>query len=56
MMKQLKSADTLENLMSELPFSLTSSTTWKELGCVYILLIIYNNIKLQLLFKKKIYI
>ncbi|XP_074470923.1 A-kinase anchor protein 7 isoforms delta and gamma isoform X1 [Sebastes fasciatus] len=32
MMKQLKSADTLENLMSELPFSLTSSTTWKELG------------------------
>ncbi|XP_068433533.1 A-kinase anchor protein 7-like [Clinocottus analis] len=32
MKKQLKSADTLDTLMSELPFSLTSPTTWKELG------------------------
>ncbi|XP_042359473.1 A-kinase anchor protein 7-like isoform X2 [Plectropomus leopardus] len=30
--KQIKSADPSENLMSELPFSLTSPTTWKELG------------------------
>lgn len=30
--KKLKSADTTDNLMSELPFSLTSPTTWKELG------------------------
>ncbi|XP_051264549.1 A-kinase anchor protein 7 isoform X2 [Dicentrarchus labrax] len=30
--KKLKSADTSDNLMSELPFSLTSPTTWKELG------------------------
>ncbi|XP_034383891.1 A-kinase anchor protein 7-like isoform X2 [Cyclopterus lumpus] len=30
--KQLKAADTLDTLMSELPFSLTSPTTWKELG------------------------
>ncbi|XP_035535015.1 A-kinase anchor protein 7-like [Morone saxatilis] len=32
MKKNLKSADTSDNLMSELPFSLTSPTTWKELG------------------------
>ncbi|XP_059211989.1 A-kinase anchor protein 7-like isoform X1 [Centropristis striata] len=32
MKKQLKSADTMDNFMSELPFSLTSPTTWKELG------------------------
>ncbi|XP_076612281.1 A kinase (PRKA) anchor protein 7 isoform X3 [Chaetodon auriga] len=32
MKKKLKSADTSGNLMSELPFSLTSPTTWKELG------------------------
>lgn len=30
--KQLKAADTLGTLMSELPFSLTSPTSWKELG------------------------
>ncbi|XP_017264727.1 A-kinase anchor protein 7 isoform X2 [Kryptolebias marmoratus] len=30
--KQLKSAETSANLMSELPFALTSPTTWKELG------------------------
>ncbi|XP_073348992.1 uncharacterized protein [Pagrus major] len=30
--KKLKSADTLDNLMSELPFCLTSPSTWKELG------------------------
>ncbi|KAM6905770.1 uncharacterized protein akap7 [Lycodopsis pacificus] len=30
--KQLKSADTLDTLMSELPFSVTSPTTWKELA------------------------
>ncbi|XP_070782307.1 A-kinase anchor protein 7-like [Enoplosus armatus] len=30
--KKLKSADTLDNLMSELPFSLTSPTAWRELG------------------------
>uniref|UniRef100_A0A3Q1FC92 A-kinase anchor protein 7-like n=1 Tax=Acanthochromis polyacanthus TaxID=80966 RepID=A0A3Q1FC92_9TELE len=32
MKKKLKSADTSENLMSELPFALTSPTTWKALG------------------------
>ncbi|XP_070843593.1 A-kinase anchor protein 7-like isoform X2 [Chaetodon trifascialis] len=32
MKKKLKSADPSGNLMSELPFSLTSPTTWKELG------------------------
>ncbi|XP_071335045.1 A-kinase anchor protein 7-like isoform X2 [Trachinotus anak] len=32
MKKKLKSADTSENLMSELPFALTSPSTWKELG------------------------
>ncbi|XP_032398963.1 A-kinase anchor protein 7 isoform X2 [Etheostoma spectabile] len=32
MKKQLKSADTSDNFMSELPFSLTSPSTWKELG------------------------
>lgn len=35
MKKRQKSADTLDNFMSELPFSLTSPTAWKELGCVY---------------------
>ncbi|XP_019947516.2 A-kinase anchor protein 7 isoform X1 [Paralichthys olivaceus] len=30
--KNLKSAHTVDNLMSELPFALTSPTTWKELG------------------------
>lgn len=34
--KQLKSTETSANLMSELPFALTSPTTWKELGCMYI--------------------
>lgn len=34
--RHLKSAETSDNYMSELPFSLTSPTTWKELGCVYI--------------------
>nr|XP_046228854.1 A-kinase anchor protein 7-like isoform X2 [Scatophagus argus] len=32
MKKKLKSADSWDSLMSELPFSLTSPTTWKELG------------------------
>ncbi|XP_039637147.1 A-kinase anchor protein 7-like isoform X2 [Perca fluviatilis] len=32
MKKQLNSADTSDNFMSELPFSLTSPSTWKELG------------------------
>ncbi|XP_026174347.1 A-kinase anchor protein 7 isoform X2 [Mastacembelus armatus] len=32
MKKKLKSAETSYNLMSELPFALTSPTTWKELG------------------------
>ncbi|TNN42390.1 A-kinase anchor protein 7 isoform gamma [Liparis tanakae] len=32
MKKQLKAADSLGTLMSELPFSLTSPATWKELG------------------------
>ncbi|XP_008298628.1 A-kinase anchor protein 7 isoform gamma isoform X2 [Stegastes partitus] len=32
MKKKLKSADASENLMSELPFALTSPTTWKALG------------------------
>ncbi|XP_023285808.1 A-kinase anchoring protein 7 isoform X1 [Seriola lalandi dorsalis] len=32
MKEKLKSADTSENLMSELPFALTSPTKWKELG------------------------
>ncbi|XP_070705515.1 A-kinase anchor protein 7-like [Pempheris klunzingeri] len=32
MKKKLKSADASDNLMSELPFSLTSPTTFKELG------------------------
>uniref|UniRef100_A0A3P8TME3 A-kinase anchoring protein 7 n=1 Tax=Amphiprion percula TaxID=161767 RepID=A0A3P8TME3_AMPPE len=32
MKKKLKSPDTSENLMSELPFALTSPTTWKALG------------------------
>ncbi|XP_067337673.1 A-kinase anchor protein 7 isoform X2 [Channa argus] len=32
MKKKLKSADSLESLMLELPFALTSPTTWKELG------------------------
>lgn len=39
--KREKSADALNNVMSELPFSLTSPTAWKELGCVYILPIIF---------------
>jgi len=39
--KQLKAADTLGTLMSELPFSLTSPTSWKELGCMYILNIVF---------------
>ncbi|XP_060908272.1 A-kinase anchor protein 7-like isoform X2 [Labrus mixtus] len=30
--KKLKSSDTANNLMSELPFALTSPTTWEELG------------------------
>ncbi|XP_061563315.1 A-kinase anchor protein 7-like isoform X2 [Cololabis saira] len=30
--KKLKSSDISDNLMSELPFALTSPTTWKELG------------------------
>ncbi|XP_037541726.1 A-kinase anchor protein 7 isoform X2 [Nematolebias whitei] len=30
--KQLKSTETSANLMAELPFALTSPTTWKELG------------------------
>lgn len=30
--RHLKSAETSDNYMSELPFSLTSPTTWKELG------------------------
>lgn len=38
MKKQLKSADT-DALISELPFSLTSPTTLKELECMYILYI-----------------
>lgn len=33
--RKLKSKDASDNLMSELPFCLTSPTTWKELGCVY---------------------
>ncbi|XP_031177846.1 A-kinase anchor protein 7 isoform X2 [Sander lucioperca] len=32
LLKKLKSADTSDNFMSELPFSLTSPSTWKELG------------------------
>ncbi|XP_027140027.1 A-kinase anchor protein 7 [Larimichthys crocea] len=32
MKKKLTSADTSDNLMSELPFSLASPTAWKELG------------------------
>ncbi|XP_040920809.1 A-kinase anchor protein 7-like [Toxotes jaculatrix] len=32
MKKKLNSADALDSLMSELPFALTSPTTWKELG------------------------
>ncbi|KAM3603216.1 uncharacterized protein V6R79_018595 [Siganus canaliculatus] len=32
MKKKLKATDASDNLMSELPFSLTSPTTWKELG------------------------
>ncbi|XP_069570557.1 A-kinase anchor protein 7-like isoform X3 [Brachyistius frenatus] len=32
MKKKLKSADASDNLMSELPFALTSPTTWKALG------------------------
>ncbi|KAM7368064.1 hypothetical protein PAMP_014315 [Pampus punctatissimus] len=32
MKKKLKSAETSDSLMSELPFALTSSTAWKELG------------------------
>ncbi|KAM4521872.1 uncharacterized protein akap7 isoform 3-T3 [Odontesthes bonariensis] len=32
MRKKLKSADSSANLMSELPFALTSPTSWKELG------------------------
>ncbi|XP_045916440.1 A-kinase anchor protein 7-like isoform X1 [Micropterus dolomieu] len=32
MKKKLKSADSSDDLMSELPFALTSPTTWKELG------------------------
>ncbi|KAK2856374.1 hypothetical protein Q5P01_005109 [Channa striata] len=32
MKKKLKSADSLDSLMLELPFALTSPTTWKELG------------------------
>lgn len=32
--KKLKSSDISVSLMSELPFSATSPTTWKELGCV----------------------
>ncbi|XP_022626217.1 A-kinase anchor protein 7 isoform X3 [Seriola dumerili] len=32
MKEKLKSADTSKNLMSELPFALTSPTKWKELG------------------------
>lgn len=35
--QQLKSAENSSSLMSELPFALTSPTTWKELGCMYIL-------------------
>lgn len=41
MKKKLKSADSSDDLMSELPFALTSPTTWKELGCVYILNIVF---------------
>lgn len=36
MKKRLNSADSQDNFMSELPFSLTSPTTWKDLGCAYI--------------------
>lgn len=37
MRRKLKSAEASANLMSELPFALTSPTTWKELGCMYTL-------------------
>lgn len=36
--EKLKSADTSDSLMSELPFALTSPTAWKELGCMLILI------------------
>lgn len=37
MKKHFKAPDTSSDLMSELPFALTSPTTWKELGCTHIL-------------------
>lgn len=49
MKKELKSADPSDNLMSELPFSLTSPSSWDDLGCVYILnIIFYYFFELQL--------
>lgn len=35
MKKRLHSADPQDNFMSELPFCVTSPTTWKELGCAW---------------------
>lgn len=37
MKKKLKSPESSDGLMSKLPFALTSPTSWKELGCTYIL-------------------
>lgn len=43
MKRKLKSADTVGSLMLELPFALTSPTTWKELGCMYIIFYYIND-------------
>lgn len=42
MKKTLKSSDTSENLLSELPFALTSPTTWKAL-CMFLMFYNYLN-------------
>ncbi|XP_005449716.1 A-kinase anchor protein 7 isoform X3 [Oreochromis niloticus] len=40
MKKTLKSSDTSENLLSELPFALTSPTTWKALSFILLLSVV----------------
>lgn len=41
--KGLQSTEPQDNFMSELPFCLTSPTTWKELGCVCLPAVIFPS-------------
>lgn len=41
--KKIKSNEPLDTLMSELPFALTSPTSWKELECMYWYIVNVND-------------